>query len=116
VFSSIRVIRSERRKNHVSHNHDDLLQDAALFDGWANDIAAEFNTYWYNSTSYEYFDNHTFGNALSLQTADALALTLNIVPVGDFDAVVARLVEDVVVTHQGHIDTGIVGARYAFLI
>ena len=49
---------------------------------------------------------------LSSQTADALPLYLEMVPEERRDAVVANLVENVEVTHDGHVSTGIIGTRY----
>ena len=51
--------------------------------------------------------------SLTLQTATALALTLGVVPESDYDQVVANLAADVMLTNNGHISTGIIGARFA---
>ena len=79
----------------------------------AADFLSQFNNHWYDPINKVYFDNQTIGGSdLTLQTAVALALTLGVVPAEDIEAVVANLVNDITVTHSGHLNTGIVGIRF----
>jgi len=64
----------------------------------------EFNTAFYNSTSKKYADGG--------QTAQSLALWLGAVPSADLTTVVNNLANDVMVTHNEHLTTGIIGAKY----
>jgi alpha-L-rhamnosidase len=58
-------------------------------------------------------DQHLAGQfAVRSQTGDVLALFLDLVPDDKKDAVLQGLVNDIVVIHGTHVNTGIVGTRY----
>jgi len=50
--------------------------------------------------------------ATGSQTCNVLPLFLDIVPEDKKEAVLKNLIDDIVVTHGGHLNTGIVGTRY----
>lgn len=81
---------------------------AAQFALVAANVSAAFQRHFYDSATKTYSDP---GTTLSLQTATSLALVLGLVPAADKAAVVQSLVEDVMVTHSGHIATGMVGTK-----
>ena len=81
---------------------------AAQFSQLAANVSAAFQRHFYDGTTKTYRDP---GTTLSLQTATSLALVLGLVPEADKPAVVQSLVHDVMVTHSGHIATGMVGTK-----
>ena len=70
----------------------------------AEDIKSAFNKNFYNA------DNKTYGS----QTADTLALYLELVPATDQKAVAKNLARDVVEKHNTHHSTGHMGSRYIY--
>lgn len=78
--------------------------DAADFAASGEQLAAAFNRAFFD------VEGQTYGS----QTADAMALELNLAPSGQRSAVAASLARDVMVTHGAHHTTGIFGSRYLF--
>jgi alpha-L-rhamnosidase len=66
----------------------------------------DFHVGFYNQTTGMYRDGQ-----LSLQTAQALALAINAVPLSDQSSVLANLL-DAIRQRQDHLDTGIIGTKY----
>ena len=78
--------------------------DAESYRQLAEDIKSAFNKNFYNA------DNKTYGS----QTADTLALYLELVPATDQKAVAKNLARDVVEKHNTHHSTGHMGSRYIY--
>jgi alpha-L-rhamnosidase len=78
---------------------DDAKHYAAL----AQSIKEAFNR--------QFFDKESNRYSTGSQTSNSLALHLQIVPEEKVNAVMKNLVDDIVVKHQGHLSTGIVGSN-----
>ena len=76
-------------------------EDARRYDALAGEIKEAFNR--------EFLDETTNQYGGGSQTANAVALHLDLVPADRVEAVVANLVEDMRVRHNGHLTTGIIG-------
>ncbi len=76
-------------------------QDARHYFKLADEIKAAFNE--------EFFDASAGYYGTGTQTANALALSFDMVPESRREAVVKHLAHDVAVTHNGHLSTGIIG-------
>lgn len=76
--------------------------DAVRYGDWAPRIRKAFIGKFYDEAA------HSFGS----QTANAMAICFGLVPDGGEEAVGAALEEDIVVRHQVHFTTGILGVRY----
>jgi len=61
--------------------------------------------------SREFFDESTNQYATGSQTSNALPLYLGMVPEGRENAVAKNLVEDIMINHDGHLSTGIIGTN-----
>jgi len=59
----------------------------------------------------EFFTENTNQYATGSQTSNALPLYLGMVPGGREEAVAKNLVDDIMITHNGHLSTGIIGAN-----
>jgi alpha-L-rhamnosidase len=80
--------------------------DAAAYDQLAGQIKDAFN--------HEFFDPKTGNYANGTQTANALALFLNLVPEKERGSVVGNLTNDIVYAHNTHLTTGFIGVKYLF--
>jgi alpha-L-rhamnosidase len=78
--------------------------DAAHYTALAADIKNAFNTTFLNAAKNGYADGR--------QTTSILPLALGLVPAEDVTAVGDQLVNTILTTDQGHLDTGIFGTRY----
>ncbi len=78
--------------------------DAAHYAGLAAAIKTAFNGAFLNAAGNGYADGR--------QTTSILPLALGLVPSGDIAAVGNKLVDTIVNTDGGHLDTGIFGTRY----
>jgi len=78
-------------------------EDAERYNELAEKIKAAFNR--------EFFDPATNQYATGSQTSNAMALYLRLVPEGRQPAVLKNLVDDILVNHQGHLSTGIIGTN-----
>ncbi len=67
----------------------------------ASDIRAAFNQ--------RYFDAETANYASGSQGSNAIPLALGLVPAGHEDAVLANIVSDIEINHDGHLSTGMLG-------
>ena len=76
-------------------------EDAQRYDALAGEIKEAFNR--------EFQDEETNQYGGGSQTANAVALHLDLVPADRVEAVVANLVEDIRVRQNGHLTTGIIG-------
>ena len=76
-------------------------EDARRYGALAGEIREAFNR--------EFLDTETNQYGGGSQTANAVALHLDLVPADRVEAVVASLVEDIRVRHNGHLTTGIIG-------
>ncbi len=76
-------------------------EDARRYAALAGEIKEAFNR--------EFLDETTNQYGGGSQTANAVALHLDLVPADRVEAVVANLVEDIRVRHNGHLTTGIIG-------
>jgi alpha-L-rhamnosidase len=79
------------------------VEDAKTYDRLAAGIRAAFHR--------EYFDPKT-GSYGSTQTANTLALFLDLAPENARDAAWSRLFDDIVYVHDSHLTTGIIGTKY----
>ena len=59
-----------------------------------------------------FLDPGTGRFGIATQTAQATALHLGLAPEGEVERATQRMVDEVVVTHDGHIATGIFGTKY----
>ncbi|MAF13188.1 alpha-L-rhamnosidase, partial [Candidatus Poribacteria bacterium] len=75
--------------------------DAERYTKLAEDVREAFNG--------EFFDPETNQYATGSQTANSLALYLNLVPEGREQEVLANLVDDILNRRRGHLSTGIIG-------
>ncbi len=80
-------------------------QDAGRYAALADTIKKAFNR--------KFFDPATdlYGTDSLYQTYQVLALMLDLVPTGHREAVLQDLVDDILITHQGHLNTGIIGTK-----
>jgi len=78
--------------------------DVESYSRLAEDIKSAFNKNFYDA------DNKTYGS----QTADTLALYLELVPATDQNAVAKSLAQNVVEKHNTHHSTGHMGSRYIY--
>ena len=74
---------------------------AGQYSRLAADIRAAFNQ--------RYFDAETANYATGSQGSNAIPLALGLVPAGYEDAVLANIVSDIEVNHDGHLSTGMLG-------
>ena len=79
----------------------DEVEDAPRYGALAGEIKEAFNR--------EFLDRESNQYGGGSQTANAVALHLDLVPADRVEAVVANLVEDIRVRHNGHLTTGIIG-------
>lgn len=79
-------------------------EDAWKYDYLCRRIAKAFNAKFFNK------ETNNYGNGS--QYSNAWPLYLGIVPTDRHDAVVGNLVENIMVSHKGHLSTGFLGARY----
>lgn len=77
--------------------------DTKYYSDLANSIKDAFNR--------EFFDESTNQYATGSQTSNALPLYLSMVPEGREKAVAKNLVDDIIITHDGHLSTGIIGTN-----
>ncbi|WP_249227776.1 family 78 glycoside hydrolase catalytic domain [Kutzneria sp. CA-103260] len=78
--------------------------DAATYTALANGIKQAFNTHFLNADGSSYGDGR--------QTTSILPLAFDMVPAGNVTAVGNRLVDTILTTNGGHLDTGIFGTRH----
>lgn len=79
--------------------------DAANYTAILQDLTTAFNSAFFNSNS----NNYGNANGAGLQTANAAAIAIGLVPAGSVAPVAAALASDVTTTHNGHWSTGIFG-------
>jgi alpha-L-rhamnosidase len=85
--------------------------DAAKYAALADATKAAFNVKWFDTASQTYLPGPPSNSG---QTAQAMPLHYGLVPAGSEDAVFSALVANV--EKQGHIDTGILGAKSLILV
>jgi alpha-L-rhamnosidase len=83
-------------------NRTDALRYSAL----ADTIKEEINKKFFNQTTYNYGTDYTY------QTYQLLVLAGNIVPDGFREQVLKTVLDDIVITRSGHLNTGIIGTKY----
>lgn len=88
------------RMAEILHKPEDLR----TYDSLCRRIADAFNAKFFNK------ETNNYGNGS--QYSNAWPLYLGIVPKDRHAAVVDNLVENIVVSHKGHLSTGFLGARY----
>jgi alpha-L-rhamnosidase len=80
--------------------------DALYYSSLADTVRDDFNKKFFNTSTYLYGTEETY------QTYQLLALAGDIVP-GDFrEMVMKTLLDDIVITRNGHLNTGIIGTKY----
>ena len=84
--------------------------DAAKYSELDKNISASFVKAYYDPVN-KIFYEPTIAQDNTLQTAISLASQIGLVPAADAAAVFQNLVDDVMVKHGGHLDTGIVGIK-----
>jgi len=90
---------------YVLGKHEDAKRYAEL----AEKIKDAFNKRYLREDYYA-----TSETSIYSQTANAIALYLDIVPPDKRENVIKKLLNDIVVAHDNHLNTGIVGTRYLF--
>ncbi len=85
---------------HVINKHE----EANSFSKLAENIKKAYNNKYFNPTT----KNYNNGS----QMANAFPLFLNIVPEEFRKSVLENLVKDIIVTHDGHLTTGVLGSKY----
>jgi alpha-L-rhamnosidase len=80
--------------------------DALRYSALADTIKAEINKKFFNETTFNYGTDSTF------QTYQLLALAGDIVPEGLREQVLKTVLDDIVITRSGHLNTGIIGTKY----
>ena len=78
--------------------------DQKYFTNLAEEIQKAYNQHYFNVETGNYNDGS--------QMANAFPLFLGIVPGNERQKVLENLVEDIVVTHQNHLTTGVLGTKY----
>ncbi|NOY36186.1 MAG: family 78 glycoside hydrolase catalytic domain [Chlorobi bacterium] len=81
-------------------------EDAGKYAALADTIKHEFNKKFFNP------ETKLYGTDSLYQTYQVLALALNIVPEEHREQVLQDLVDDIMITHHGHLSTGIIGTKY----
>ena len=82
-----------------------LTADVAKYGAMLKEIRAEYHAAWYNASMGYYVNGG--------QTAQVLALELDVMPTPDIKAkVLANLVKNIIVGHTNHTTSGIIGWRY----
>ena len=81
-------------------------EDAAAYAALADTIKNAMNKKFFNSETYLYGTDTTY------QTYQLIALTGGLVPEGQNDKVFETITKDIQVTHNGHLNTGIIGTKY----
>lgn len=79
-------------------------EDVALFDGMAETIRTAFNKAFLNPATGIY--------ANGTQTSHVLPLAFGMVPAEHRDKVIGHLVNDIMVTHNGHLSVGLIGMQW----
>ncbi|HSI79393.1 MAG TPA: family 78 glycoside hydrolase catalytic domain [Solirubrobacterales bacterium] len=87
----------------------DNSADEAEYASRASEIADDFNAAFLNTDSGTY---NTQIEAGYRQTSNVLPLAWNLVPAGQRANVFSGLVDDVEVTRDGHLNTGVIGTKY----
>ena len=77
--------------------------DAKKYGSLARNIKDAFNRRFFNSATHQY--------AIGNQISNALPLSLNMVPREKIPAVLKNLVDDIVIKHDDHVSTGIIGSN-----
>lgn len=80
--------------------------DALRYSALADTIKKEINKKFFNQTTYIYGVDSTY------QTYQLLALAGDIVPEGFRGQVLKTVLDDIVITRNGHLNTGIIGTKY----
>ena len=78
-------------------------EDARRYTELAEKIKAAFNREFLNQDTNEY--------STGSQTSNAMALYFDMVPEGRQEAVLKNLVDDILIDHNGHLSTGIIGTN-----
>ena len=81
-------------------------EDAVKFAALADTIKDALNKKFFNS------DTNIYGSDTTYQTYQILVLASDLIPEGHRAKVLQTLKDDIVKTHQGHLNTGIIGNKY----
>lgn len=81
-------------------------EDASKYSALADTIRGEINKKFFNRVTFNYGTDSTY------QTYQLLALAVNIVPEDIREQVLKTVVDDIVITRDGHLNTGIIGTKY----
>jgi alpha-L-rhamnosidase len=79
-------------------------KDAVTYQVLAENIKNAFNRNFYNTEKKQYEDGSQFANSF--------ALFLKLVPQSEEQAVLNNLINDIINTNKGHLNTGILGTKY----
>lgn len=86
--------------------NEDVLKYSAL----ADTIKSELNKKFFNP------ETNLYGTDTLYQTYQLLALAGDIIPEGHREEVMHNLIEDINITHNGHLNTGIIGTKYLWQV
>jgi len=101
-----------------------FYQAAPLVAGFANILARSQEEDHYRQLALKiktafverFLDPGTSRLGIATQSAQATALHLGLVPEGEVERATKRMVDEVLVTHDGHIATGIFGTKYLLTV
>jgi alpha-L-rhamnosidase len=82
------------------------INDAEKYQALSDTIKNELNKKFFNP------ETNLYGTDTTYQTYQLLALAGDIVPEGHRDKVFQTLTDDIIRTHKGHLNTGIIGTKY----
>jgi alpha-L-rhamnosidase len=85
-------------------------EDAVKYAALADTIKNALNKKFFNP------DTNLYGSDTPYQTYQLLVLASDIIPEGHRGKVLQTLTDDIVKTHQGHLNTGIIGVKYMWPI
>jgi alpha-L-rhamnosidase len=81
-------------------------EDAARYHALADTVKTEFNRKFFNP------ETNLYGSDSIYQTYQILALSGNIIPDGHREGVLKTVLDDISITREGHLNTGIIGTKY----
>jgi alpha-L-rhamnosidase len=85
-------------------------EDAARYQALADTIKTELNKKFFNP------ETNLYGSDTTYQTYQFLALSGDIIPEGHREGVLKTVIDDISVTHKGHLNTGIIGTKYLWSV
>ena len=85
-------------------------EDALKYSALADTVKNELNKKFFNP------ETNFYGTDTLYQTYQLLALAGDIIPKGHREDVLQNLIDDINITHNGHLNTGIIGTKYLWQV